>query len=120
VDAEDFDARLDAIRRRFAARLAGRIRDAEAAIAALSSDAAACSDASVTLHRSMHELCGIAPTLGFATTGRAARAVERILREPSRTGRSLAPAELAALRRGLVELRAAARTEAAAYGLDWE
>lgn len=71
-------------------------------------------------HRAMHELCGIGPTVGFAATGRAARAIERMLLIACRERRGLTIAETAEFETGLKALRAAAHADSAAIGLALE
>ena len=120
MEPDEFAERLAVIRKRFATKLVTRINDTEAALPTLAGDAPGVTEAVATTHRCIHELCGIGPTVGFDATGRAARTMERILLEPSRSGRSLSAEEIAGLRAGLVELRNAARTDSAAHGLVWE
>jgi hypothetical protein len=119
VETDEFAERLAVIRKRFAAKLVTRISDTEAALPALSGATPDVAETVAATHRCIHELCGIGPTVGFDATGRAARLMERILLEPSRSGRSLREEEIAGLRSGLEELRNAARADSAAHGLAW-
>jgi hypothetical protein len=65
----------------------------------------------------VHDLCGIGPTLGFTATGQAARVCERILLQPSRGERGLTEQEMAQLRAGLAQLRAAAASDMQSTGI---
>ena len=108
---DQFDERLAQIRLRFASQLEGKIAAVENAAAQFSSYGASRIELLETAHRTVHELCGVAPTLGFVATGRAARSVEQVLLQPLRARRKLTIGEAADLRCGLDELRAAAGGE---------
>ena len=110
--AEDaFTERLNKIRTRFATNLAGRFDAIDKALPQLSGEGETVIATLATVHRSAHELCGIAPTVGFAETGKAARIVERILLQPLRDKRGLNDSEIANVRQELAALRAAAKSE---------
>ena len=104
---DQFAERLAKIRTRFAANLPGKIESVERALPLLAGEGDAVGALLATAHRSVHELCGIAPTVGFPATGRAARTVERILLQPLRAKRGLTDAELASARQELEGLRSA-------------
>jgi HPt (histidine-containing phosphotransfer) domain-containing protein len=108
---DPFDERLAQIRLRFASRLEGKIAAVEDAAAQFSSRGASLIESLETAHRTIHELCGVAPTLGFVAIGRAARSVEQVLLQPLRAQRELTAEEAADLRSGLDELRATAGAE---------
>ena len=108
---DPFDERLAQIRLRFASRLEGKIAAVEDAAAQFSSRGASLIESLETDHRTIHELCGVAPTLGFVAIGRAARSVEQVLLQPLRAQRELTAEEAADLRSGLDELRATAGAE---------
>ena len=113
---DEFVERLDGVRRRFAAKLPAKLAEIDSAlpqIAGAGSDVAALVYAT---HRKVHDLCGIGPTLGFESTGRAARVCERILLQPSRDQRGLTEQELAHLKEGLVALRAAIQIDTQSTG----
>lgn len=120
MDNDEFAQRLAVVRKRFAAKLAARIRDTEAALPILDQDGRTGVEALDATHRCIHELCGIGPTVGFEDTGRTARVLERILLEPVRVGRALSRAEVDDVRSGIDALRAAAQAECARYGFQWE
>ena len=108
---DDFAERLDGVRKRFAAKLIGRIDEIDAALPAMVGEGTEVAAAVYGAHRKVHDLCGIGPTLGFEATGKAARVCERILLQPSRGERGLNQQEMAHLQEGLVALRAAAHTD---------
>ncbi|HTS41111.1 MAG TPA: Hpt domain-containing protein [Xanthobacteraceae bacterium] len=110
--AEDlFTERLAKIRARFATNLPGRIDAIDRALPQLSGEGESVIATLATIHRSAHEMCGIAPTVGFAATGKAARCVERILLQPLRDKRGLSDNEIANVRHELAALRAAAQAD---------
>lgn len=111
MEVDVFTERLARIRQRFAATLDGKIDDSFDALPALTSNDAAAIEALMVTHRKLHEMCGIAPSLGFAGTGKAAREAESVLREPAKSKRSLTAAEIASLTEKLDALRAAAHAD---------
>ena len=110
MEIDEFAERVARIRQRFAAALPKKIDDSFLALDHLSGGGRAIDDVVVT-HRRLHEMCGIAPTIGFEATGRAARAAETVLREPAKAKRSLTADEAAALKRDLDALRDAAQSD---------
>jgi hypothetical protein len=62
-------------------------------------------------NRRRHEICGIAPALGFAATGKAARSAETVMREAAHAKRALTPAEIGTLTGKLVAPRKAVGDE---------
>lgn len=102
-----FATRIDAIRARFAVKLADKIQQTDAAIAHMAGDPSHVS----TAYRWFHDVSGIGPTLGFQATGLAARACADILLGPFRARRGLSPEELASLTTGLEAVRIAALRE---------
>jgi chemotaxis protein histidine kinase CheA len=109
---DQFTERLEKIRSRFAANLDRKIETLDRSLAQLSGTEDGVVARLATVHRSVHELCGMGPTVGFVATGRAARAVERILIQSLRAKRGLTESEVAGVRQGIAELRAAAQAEA--------
>ena len=109
--ADEFAQRLELVRKRFAAKLAGRIDDIDASLPELTGTGDEIGKSVYSTHRKVHDLCGIGPTLGFHSTGKAARTCERILLQPSRDQRGLTEQELAQLKEGLAALRATAMDE---------
>ena len=97
VPVDEFTERLAQIRQRFASTLCGKIDDNFAALPKLSDRGADAIAMIVTVHRKLHEICGIAPSIGFPATGKAARAAESVLREPAQTKRVLTTEEIVSL-----------------------
>ena len=108
---DQFTERLAIIRTRFAANLNRKIETLDHALPQLSGKGTGVVEALASAHRSVHELCGMGPTVGFVATGQAARSVERILFTPLRAKRGLTDSEVASVRDGLGALRAAAQAE---------
>ena len=107
---DDLTEQLARVRARFAAALDGKIADSFAALEKMSGGGETI-EIVVTAHRRLHELCGIAPTLGCAATGKAARSAETVMREAAIAKRALTPAELSKLKSELEALRTAATGE---------
>jgi hypothetical protein len=107
----DFAERIAMIRARFAAKLADRIQETNAALPHLAGDGRNAVNEVATAYRRFHDICGIGATIGFEATGQAARAIDAILIGPFREQRALSGDELVKLTEGLVSLRTAARTE---------
>jgi hypothetical protein len=106
---ELFADRLAAVRRRFMAKLDGRLDELEAAVPELTE--AVSIEVLARVHRRAHDLCGVGPTMGFVATGKAARTVEQLLLAPLKAGRTLTGDELAQLRHDIAVLRSVATAE---------
>lgn len=111
MDVDEFTERLARVRQRFAGALQGKIDDAFTSLTHLSGDKAMAIETTIVTHRKLHEMCGIAPTIGFAETGKAARAAETVIRPAARDKRAPTLVEISALKDELDALRIAARTE---------
>ena len=114
--SDDFAERLNGVRIRFAAKLPARLEDIDNSLPQLKGEGGGVAAAVYDIHRKVHDLCGIGPTLGFDATGRAARVCERVLLKPSRDQRGLTEQEMAHLKEGLVALRAAVQSEIQSTG----
>lgn len=114
--ADEFAERLELVRKRFAARLPDRLNDIDASLPLLTGAGGDIGKSVYATHRKVHDLCGIGPTLGFHSTGKAARTCERILLQPSRDQRGLTEQELAQLKAELAVLRATAMGEIQSTG----
>jgi hypothetical protein len=110
---EEFDERHERVRRRFTAALDSRIAAAFDAAQKLSAADADAIGIVVATHRLLHDMCGIAPTLGFAAIGNAARGAQEVLRVAAKERRALTPLELTAFTNTLENLRAAALADRA-------
>jgi hypothetical protein len=69
-------------------------------------------------YRWFHDVSGIAPTVGFESTGQSARLCDAILVGPYRAQRGLSAVELALLTEGLESLRDSAQAETQAMELN--
>lgn len=111
MDESQFAERIAMIRARFAAKLADKIQETDAALPQAAGEGTDAADAVALAYRRFHDVCGIGPTIGFEATGRAARVLDAILVGPFRDHRGLSGDELAKLKEGLESLRIAARSE---------
>jgi hypothetical protein len=107
LEVDEFTKRLARIRERFASTLSSKVDDSFASLSHFS-DATGVETIIVT-HRRLHEMCGIAPSVGFPATGKAARSAESVLRDPAKFKRLLTPAETLAFTAELNGLRRAAQ-----------
>jgi chemotaxis protein histidine kinase CheA len=111
LEASDaYAERIAAVRRRFVAKLDGRI-DVIASAAPPSGR-----DLLELAHREAHGLCGIGQTLGFVETGKVARSIERLLLAAVKDQRAINDAESVHLREGIALLRTTATAEMALVG----
>lgn len=106
-----FKERRDRVRHRFVATLESKIEDAYRALAHLPDTAPAASASVAKLYRSVHTIVGVGPTVGFPSTGQAARGVEDVLWEPYQNQRGLTADEIQLLKKRLHALREAVSRE---------
>lgn len=111
LNEDEFNERIARVRQRFAAALPQKIEGGLAALPRLADSDADAIETLVVTHRSLHEMCGIAPSVGFAATGTAARTAETVLREPAKAKRPLTPQEITAYRTAIENLRNTAQSE---------
>ena len=111
ADEAQFEVRIEGVRVRFAQKFAGRMQQTAAALPRMTEDESAAIDAVATAYRWLHEVGGIASTIGFAATGQSARSCEAILAGPCRDQRGLSAAEAVTLTEHLEALRLTAQTE---------
>ena len=111
MDHSRFAERMAKLRARFAAKLADKIQQTDAALPHLAGDEGDAVEAVATAYRQFHDVCGIGETVGFEATGRLARNINTILTEPFRDHRGLSEHELTRLKEALEALRIVARTE---------
>ncbi len=110
IDA--FADRLARVRQRFVSTLQGKIENAAASIPQLADVASSGAAAAVgETYRCVHGIVGVGPTVGFPATGRAAREVENLLKDPYRNGRGLTGEEIDDLTKRLRALHDAAAGE---------
>jgi chemotaxis protein histidine kinase CheA len=112
LDTPQFAERMAQIRARFAARLATKIEETDAALPILSGEGRKAVDAVAAVYRRLHDVCGIGPTVGFNEVGRAARTlVDGVLVGAFRGERALTADEMAKLKEGYDAFRIAARAD---------
>lgn len=109
--ADDFTLHVARIRDRFASALDGKIADSFAALEKMSGGSADTVETVIVTHRLMHEMYGVAPTLGFEATGNAAGAARAAIREAAKAKRPATAAEIAILKAELERLREAAAAD---------
>jgi hypothetical protein len=105
---EQFEARIEVVRRRFVASFANRMQQTTAALPHLSGDGTAPAQTVANAYRWLHEICGIASTIEFQATGHSALSCVTLLDGPYRAQRGLSAAELARLSERLKWLAAQA------------
>jgi hypothetical protein len=110
TDAQ-FETRIEAVRKRFAAKFVVRMQRTVADLSRMSGEGDASADIVANAYHWLHEICGIASTIGFVSTGLAARSCDALLVGPYRAQRGLSAAELAQLTERLESLRLTARAE---------
>jgi chemotaxis protein histidine kinase CheA len=111
MEKSQFSERIAKIRARFAAKLADKIQQTDAALPNLAGDGSDAVEAVATTYRQFHDVCGIGATVGFEATGRLARNLDAVLVGPFRDRRGLSGDELVKLKEALESLRIGAQTE---------
>jgi hypothetical protein len=114
----NFAERLAKLRTRFASKLFTRIAQANDALARMTGDGGDAVNVVADAYREFHDVCGIAPTIGFETTGRLARQCDAILVAPFREHRGLSENELVLLTEKIEALWIGALTEMQSPPLD--
>jgi hypothetical protein len=113
--ADEFAEKVARVRARFAAALNDKIDASFAELEQMTGGNAQAAETVIVTHRRMHEIYGIAPTLGFAETGKAAELARTTVRDAARSKRAPARDEIAALKAALEQLRAAAAADLKDY-----
>jgi hypothetical protein len=111
TNADDFTAHVARVRERFASTLNDKIADSFAALEKMSAGGSDTIEVVIIAHRRMHEMYGIAPTLGFNATGKAAGGARAAIREAAKVKRAPTPVEVATLKIELEKLREAANAD---------
>ena len=111
MQADQFGERLDAVRKRFASSLENKISDTRAELPSFLEGRPNAVNSVANAYRRIHGICGVGAVIGFAATGRSARAVEDVLIAAYRASRGLAAAEIACLETALRDLAIAAQAE---------
>ncbi len=115
MTADDFAEHVAKVRARFAAALNAKIADSLASLTPMQAGGEPALQAGIVTHRRLHEMYGIAPTLGFAATGEAAGRARTAIREAAKAKRPPTPEEIAALKSELERLRSAADADLQKY-----
>jgi hypothetical protein len=111
MTADDFTEHVARVRERFASTLDDKIAASFAALEKMSGGGGDTIEIVIAAHRRLHEMYGIAPTLGFAATGKAAGGALTAIREAAKAKRAPTPAEIAAFKSELDRLREAAAAD---------
>jgi len=111
MTTDDFAEHVARVRERFASRLNDKIAASFAALGKMSAGGNDAIETVIAAHRLLHEMYGIAPTLGFNATGKAAGGARTAIREAARAKRAPTPAEIAAFKTELEKLREAAAAD---------
>jgi chemotaxis protein histidine kinase CheA len=116
---DPYTERLGRVRERFVSALESKIEDTYAAIPDLSADQPDAVETLEETYRRIHGIVGIGPTVGFVSTGRAARSVENILLPPHQAERGMTGEEIESFRKALHALREAATRELQSFYSGW-
>lgn len=111
MEVDEYTEHLARVRQRFAGTLLNKVDYSFACLPKMSDKDSGAIETIVVIHRKLHEMCGIAPSIGFSATGLAARAAETVLREPARSKRPLTVEEVSAFISELNRLRAASQSD---------
>jgi len=103
---DDFADQVARVRARFASTLNSKVADSFADLEKMASGGLQSIEIAIVAHRRLHEMYGIAPTLGFASTGKAAGVARTTIGEAAKSKRAPTAAEIAALKTELESLRA--------------
>ncbi|MGJ4892400.1 hypothetical protein ACQR1Y_29680 [Bradyrhizobium sp. HKCCYLRH3099] len=113
---KQLEARLAVVRGRFSTRLTERLEQAAIDLPRMTGGQATSAELVAKTYCWIHDICGIASTIGFGAIGEAARACDTVLIGPYRSRRGLETEELNDLTTHFERLRLAA--EAAQCGTD--
>ena len=111
MELDSFAERLAVIRQRFASTVEGKIAEAWEALPQAVGDDATAVEKVAAAYQQVHRICGVASTVGFSATGKAARSAEDIIILAFRGKRGLTLSEAQILRQALETLRTVARSE---------
>ncbi len=109
--ADDFVEHVARVRERFASKLNDKVTASFAALEKMSAGGDDTIETVIAAHRLLHEMYGVAPTLGFGETGKAAGGALTTIREGAKAKRAPTAAEIAAFKSGLERLREAAAAD---------
>ena len=110
--------RLAKVRRRFVSSIESKLEDTYEALPSLIGGASA-APALATTYRRIHDICGVADTVGFSGTGRAARKLDMILVVPHQEQRGLTASEMTPALQALHALREASLLDLQSVYTSW-
>lgn len=111
MNSDAFSEKLVKVRQRFISALESKIGELQASLPSLSSDHPGAAAEAARAYQCLHSLVGVGATVGFPSTGCAARDAEDVLRPPYRECRGLTKDESALLLMRVDALRDAAERE---------
>jgi F420-dependent methylenetetrahydromethanopterin dehydrogenase len=111
VDEAKFAQSMAIIRARFPSKLAEKFKQIDHALPLMRGENTDAVEAVAAAYRRIHEICGVASTIGFDEIDRTARVCDAVLIEPFRARRGLSEEEFGLLTLGLDSLRNSARTQ---------
>jgi chemotaxis protein histidine kinase CheA len=111
MSTASFIEQLARVRIRYVSTIESKIEDTYADLPKLVGAGPAVAATLEQAHRRIHGIIGIGLTVGFAATGKAAKAVENVLLEPHRAARGLDFNEVIALKQALDALRDTVRRD---------
>ena len=106
-----FTERFTRVRHRFAFSLENKIKRVYTTLPRLAGEGEAVAKVIDENYRCIHDIAGVCPSVGFVATGRAARAVENILKPARSARRGLKPDEINLLKNALYALRQTSQHE---------
>jgi hypothetical protein len=111
TNADDFHEHVARVRTRFASTLNDKVAASFAALDEMAGGGDRAAEACIATHRRLHEMYGVAPTLGFAETGKLAGSALSTIREAAKGKRPPMQGEIVALKHELEGLRDASTAE---------
>ena len=117
MTADVFAEHVARVRERFASTLNDKVAYSFAALEKISAGGGETVEIVIAAHRRLHEMYGIAPTLGFEATGKAAGTARTAIKEAAKGKRAPTRAEIAALKTALEQLREAAAADLQSFSM---
>ncbi len=111
MELDSFAERLAVIRKRFASTVEGKIAEAWEALPQAVGDDATAVEKVAAAYQQVHRICGVAPTVGFPATGKAARSAEDLIIQAFRGKRGFTLSEEKIVQQALETLRTVAHSE---------
>jgi chemotaxis protein histidine kinase CheA len=111
VVVDQFTERLAIVRHRFISSLESKIEDTYQSLANMVGGKPDAIKATAESFRRIHGIVGVGPTVGFPSSGRAARSAENLLLPAYQAERGLNAEELLSFKKALHALREAVQAE---------